>query len=76
MLSTRPGFSTPAKFSDLHDPLANYGLQLQGRRMGPICVGGQWESPSGGHLAGSYLDAGGHSAFPDGSSFLIGPGGS
>jgi len=28
------------------------------------------------HLAGSYLAAGGHSAFPDGSSFLIGPGGS
>ncbi|WP_194823111.1 hypothetical protein [Micromonospora sp. S-DT3-3-22] len=39
-------------------------------------VGGQWEFPSGGHLAGSYLAAGGDSVFPDGSLFLIGPGGS
>lgn len=45
-------------------------------RMAGTVVGRQWEFPSGGHSAGSYLAAGGHSAFPDGSLFLIGPGGS
>ncbi|MEV4281363.1 universal stress protein [Actinoplanes xinjiangensis] len=64
------------------------GVASTGRRLCPVLlvpsvprslkphVGGEGEIPSGGHLKGKYVAAGGRSALPDASSILIGPGGS